>query len=71
MRVFGSSARGEAGSTSDIDLLVRMGHGRSLLDLIALSQELESVLHRKVDILSDKGLSPYLQQRILAEAVPL
>ena len=71
VRVFGSSARGEAGSTSDIDLLVRMDHGRSLLDLIALSQELESVLHRKVDILSDKGLSPYLQQRILAEAVPL
>ncbi len=48
-----------------------MDHGRSLLDLIELSQELEFVLHRKVDILTDEGLSPYLQQRILDEAVPL
>jgi len=71
VRVFGSAARGEAGPTSDIDLLVRMDQGRSLLDLIALSQELESVLHRKVDILTDEGLSPYLKQRILDEAVPL
>lgn len=71
VRVFGSAARGEAAPTSDIDLLVRMDRGRSLLDLIKLSQELESVLHRKVDILTDEGLSPYLQQRILDEAVPL
>jgi len=71
VRVFGSAARGEAGPTSDIDLLVRMDQGRSLLDLIKLSQELESVLHRKVDILTDEGLSPYLQQRILDEAIPL
>ncbi|MEC4889444.1 MAG: nucleotidyltransferase family protein [Nitrospira sp.] len=71
VRVFGSAARGEAGPASDIDLLVRMDRGRSLLDLIELSQELESVLHRKVDILTDEGLSPYLEQRILDEAVPL
>lgn len=71
IRVFGSAARGEAGPTSDIDFLVRMDQGRSLLDLIELSQELESVLHRKVDILTDEGLSPYLRQRILDEAVPL
>ena len=71
VRVFGSVARGEAGPTSDIDLLVKMDRGRSLLDLIELSQELESVLQRKVDILTDEGLSPYLEQRIHAEAVPL
>ncbi len=71
VRVFGSVARGDASPTSDIDLLVRMDRGRSLLDLIELSQELESVLHRKVDILTDEGLSPYLEQRIHAEAVPL
>jgi len=71
VRLFGSVARGEASPTSDIDLLVKMDRGRSLLDLIELSQELESFLHRKVDILTDEGLSPYLAQRIQAEAVPL
>lgn len=71
VRVFGSVARGEAGPTSDIDLLVKMDTGRSLLDLIQLSQELESVLQRKVDILTDEGLSPYLKERIQAEVVPL
>jgi uncharacterized protein len=71
VRVFGSVARGEASSTSDIDLLVKMERGRSLLDLIGLSQELESILHCKVDILTDEGLSPYLEQCTHAEAVPL
>jgi predicted nucleotidyltransferase len=71
VRVFGSVARGEAGPTSDVDLLVEMDHGRSLLDLIELSQDLETFLQRKVDILTDEGLSPYLEQRIHAEAVPL
>ncbi|MDF0652952.1 MAG: nucleotidyltransferase [Nitrospira sp. LK265] len=71
VRVFGSLARGEAGPSSDIDLLVQMEKGRSLLDLIELTQELESVLQRKVDVLTDEGLSPYLKERIQAEAVPL
>ena len=71
VRVFGSVARGEAGPTSDIDLLVEMDQGRSLLDLIELSQELEGFLDCKVDILTDEGLSPHLEQRIHAEAVPL
>ena len=71
LRVFGSVARGEAGPTSDIDLLVKMDQGRTLLDLIELSQELEAFLDRKVDILTDEGLSPYLEQRIHDEAVPL
>lgn len=71
VRVFGSVARGEAGPASDVDLLVQMDSGRSLLDLIELTQELESVLQRKVDVLTDEGLSPYLKERIQAEAVPL
>lgn len=66
VRVFGSVARGEAGRMSDVDLLVEMDQGRSLLDLIELSQELEAFLQRKVDILTDEGLSPYLEQRIHA-----
>ena len=71
VRVFGSVARGEAGPASDVDLLVQMDIGRSLLDLIGLTQELESILHRKVDVLTDEGLSPYLKERIQPEAVPL
>jgi predicted nucleotidyltransferase len=71
VRIFGSVARGEARPESDIDLLVEMDRGRSLLDLIELSQDLETLLERKVDILTDTGLSPYLEQRIHAEAVPL
>ncbi len=71
VRVFGSVARGDARPESDIDFLVEMETGRSLLDLIELSQELEALLQRKVDILTDGGLSPYLEQRIHAEAVPL
>ena len=71
VRVFGSVARGEARPESDIDFLVEMDSGRSLLDLIELSQNLETLLQRKVDILTDGGLSPYLEQHIHAEAVPL
>ena len=69
--VFGSVARGESRPDSDIDFLVEMDNGRSLLDLIELGQDLETLLQRKVDILTDQGLSPYLEQRIHAEAVPL
>ena len=71
VRVFGSVSRGEAGPASDVDLLVQMDSGRSLLDLIGLTQELESILQRKVDVLTDEGLSPYLKERIQAEAVPV
>ena len=71
VRVFGSVARGEAGPASDVDLLVQMDSGRSLLDLIGLTQELESILQRKVDVLTDEGLSPYLKERIQAEAIPV
>jgi predicted nucleotidyltransferase len=70
VRVFGSAARGEP-SAHDLDLLVRMDSDRSLFDLIALSQELEEALGIDVDVLSENGLSPYLRDRILAEAVAL
>jgi predicted nucleotidyltransferase len=71
VRIFGSVARGEARPESDVDFLVEMDSGRTLLDLIELSQDLETLLQCKVDILTDQGLSPYLEQRIHAEAVPL
>jgi hypothetical protein len=71
VRIFGSFARGEAGSESDLDVLVTMEPGRSLFDLIALGQDLERSLKRPVDVVSDAGLSPHLRSQILAEAVPL
>jgi predicted nucleotidyltransferase len=71
VRVFGSVARGTATPASDIDLLVEMESGRSQLDLIALWQGLEDLLARKVDLITDGGLSPYLRELIEAEARPL
>lgn len=71
IRVFGSIVRGEADTASDIDLLVEMEPGRSLLDLVGLWQDLEDLLGAQVDVLSDGGVSPHLRERIYAEAVPL
>lgn len=53
VRLFGSAARGEDRPGSDLDLLVDMESGRSLLDLVALGQDLEELLHRKVDVITD------------------
>ncbi len=71
VRVFGSVARGEAGPDSDIDVLVHMEDGRSYFDLVDLLDALEKLLGRTVDIVDDDGLSPYLRDRILAEAIPI
>ena len=71
IRMFGSVVRGEEGENSDLDLLVKFESGRSLLDLIGLKQDLEELLGRKVDIVSEGGVSPYLRDRIFQEAIPL
>jgi predicted nucleotidyltransferase len=71
VRVFGSRARGEAGAESDVDLLVEMEPGRSLLDLVGLSQDLEELLGRPVDVVTEASLSPHLRGRVQEEAVPL
>ena len=71
VRVFGSVSRGEASSASDLDLLVDMAKGRSLFDLVALSDELEAALGIGVDVVTEGSLSPYLRDKILAEAVAL
>ncbi|OFV93678.1 MAG: nucleotidyltransferase [Acidobacteria bacterium RIFCSPLOWO2_12_FULL_65_11] len=71
VRVFGSVARGEDGPDSDIDLLVDVEPGRSLLDVVGLWQDLEALLGRRVDLLTEGGLHPYLRERILREARPL
>lgn len=71
VRVFGSRARGDARPDSDLDLLVEFEPGRSLLDAIAMEQELGDLLGYPVQVLTPGGLSPILQDRILASAVPL
>ncbi len=71
IRVFGSFVHGTSTSASDLDLLVNLEPGRDLLDVIALKQELEARIGRKVDIVTEKGLSPYLRQEILSQARPI
>jgi uncharacterized protein len=71
VRVFGSTARGEQGTISDLDLLVDMAEGRSLFDLIALSNDLEESLGVEVDVVTEASLSPYMRDRVLDEAVAL
>jgi predicted nucleotidyltransferase len=71
VRLFGSVARGDDHPGSDLDLLVDMESGRSLLDLVGLGQDLEDLLNRKVDVLTDTSVHPALRAKILAEARPL
>jgi uncharacterized protein len=71
VRVFGSVGRGERGASSDLDLLVDMARGRSLFDLIALSNDLEESLGVDVDVVTEASLSQYIRDRILDEAVAL
>ena len=71
LRVFGSIARGDAGAMSDVDLLVDMEPGRSLLDMGGLLMDLQDLLGCDVDIVTENGLRPRVRDRVLNEAVPL
>jgi uncharacterized protein len=71
VRVFGSVARGDDAPNSDVDILVEVEPGRSLLDVIGFEQDLADLLGRRVEVLTDGGLSPHLQRRILEEAASL
>lgn len=71
LRIFGSVIRGEATDKSDVDILVEFGPGSSLLDHIALSQDLEELLGRKVDVVNERALHWYIRDQVLKEARPL
>ncbi len=71
IRVFGSQVRGAARPDSDIDILVQLGPDQSLLDLIAIKQDLEDLLGCKVDVVTEASLSPYFRDQVLDEAVSL
>jgi len=71
VRVFGSVARGDAGPESDIDVLVDMEPGRSLFDLGGLLMDLQDMLGRPVDVVTENALHWYIRDQVLKEAVPV
>lgn len=71
LRVFGSVARGDADASSDVDLLVDLDAGRSLVDLGGLLVELSDMLGVDVDVVTEASLKPRVRERVLAEAIAL
>jgi predicted nucleotidyltransferase len=71
VRIFGSRMRGEAGPNSDVDFLVEMAPGCSLLDLGRLAMDLQDLLGCRVDVVEPEGLHWYIRDTVLKEAVPL
>ncbi len=71
IRIFGSLARGQARPDSDIDILIKLDPERSLLDIIAIKQDLEDLLGRQVDVVTEAAISPYIRDQVLKEAVNL
>ena len=64
LEVFGSTARGEANEDSDVDLLVEFSKRKSLLALVSLERKMSAALGRKVDLLTEAAISPYLREQI-------
>lgn len=71
IRVFGSVARGEADTESDVDFLLTLEKGRTLLDLSGLRLDLMDLLHLEVDVVTEGGVKRYLRAHIHEEAKPL
>jgi predicted nucleotidyltransferase len=71
VRVFGSLARGEGKRSSDLDVLVELESGRSLLDIVAIKQDLEDLLNTKVDVVTEASVSPYIRDQVLRQAISL
>ena len=71
VRIFGSVARGEADEHSDVDFLVELQPGRSLLDLGGLQYDLEATLGCRVDVVTERGLKARIRERVVRQAAPL
>ena len=71
VRVFGSVARGEDTDQSDIDLLVKVKSGHSLLDLGGFLFDVRKLLGSEVDVVTDNGLRPRIREQVLQEAIAL
>lgn len=71
VRLFGSVARGEDDRESEVDFVVKLEAGRSLLDLGGLQMELEDLLGCRVDVMTVRGLKARIRERVLREAMPV
>lgn len=71
IRLFGSVVRGEAGPDSDVDFLVDTGPSTSSWFPAGLVLDLEEILGCRVEIVTERGLNPYIREHVLREAVPL
>jgi predicted nucleotidyltransferase len=71
VRVFGSVVRGEASPDSDVDFLVDLEPDKSLFDVGGLLMDLQTLLGRKVDVVTEKALHWYIRDRVIREAQPL
>ena len=71
VRIFGSVARGEVDEQSDVDILVDAGPRRTPFFPGGLVVDLEALLHRKVDVVTAKGLRARIKDRVIKEAIPL
>jgi len=71
IRIFGSVVRGQAGPDSDIDFLVDAGPATSSWFPAGLILDLEKILGRRVEIVTEKALNPYIREHVLAEVKPL
>jgi hypothetical protein len=71
VRVFGSVARGDSTGASDIDFLVELDPGRSLIDRIGFMQELEQLLGQRIDVVNERALHRRVRDRVLREVLPL
>ncbi len=71
IRVFGSTARGDARTDSDLDLVVEYVPGHGGFAFVEFCEKVEELLGRKVDVVTEKSLHPIIRDRILAEALPL
>ena len=69
--IFGSYARGEQKKKSDLDILVELPKGMSLLGLVELEDNLKGVLKKKVDLITYKSIHPLLEDSILEDQIPI
>jgi hypothetical protein len=69
VRLFGSAARGQETAASDVDVLIALEPGRTLLDLARLEQRLEELLQREVDVVPESGLQEPFRSMVLRDAI--